>query len=82
MLTVFDLIQYADNPKLHVSIADVMSEVYIWISCSIFLVFAALRELPIAIHTDAANEQHYEVPTEFYQLVLGKHLKYRLYLWP
>jgi cyclopropane-fatty-acyl-phospholipid synthase len=35
-----------------------------------------LRASPIAIHTDAANEQHYEVPTEFYLKVLGKHLKY------
>ena len=24
-----------------------------------------LRSSPIAIHTEAANEQHYEVPTEF-----------------
>ena len=31
---------------------------------------------PVAIETAAANEQHYEVPTEFYQRVLGKHLKY------
>ena len=30
----------------------------------------------IAEKTDYANEQHYEVPTEFFQLVLGKHLKY------
>ncbi len=30
----------------------------------------------IAEKTDDANEQHYEVPTEFFQLVLGKHLKY------
>lgn len=35
-----------------------------------------LRESPIAIETAAANEQHYEVPSEFYQQVLGKHLKY------
>jgi cyclopropane-fatty-acyl-phospholipid synthase len=35
-----------------------------------------LRESPIAIETAAANEQHYEVPTEFYLQVLGKHLKY------
>lgn len=35
-----------------------------------------LRESPIAIHTAAANEQHYEVPTTFYLKVLGKHLKY------
>jgi cyclopropane-fatty-acyl-phospholipid synthase len=31
---------------------------------------------PVAIETAAANEQHYEVPTEFYKRVLGKHLKY------
>ena len=31
---------------------------------------------PIAVETKSANEQHYEVPTEFYKLVLGKHLKY------
>ena len=35
-----------------------------------------LRESPIAIETAAANAQHYEVPAEFYQHVLGKHLKY------
>jgi cyclopropane-fatty-acyl-phospholipid synthase len=40
---------------------------------------AFLRKLassPVAIETKAANAQHYEVPTEFYQRVLGKHLKY------
>ena len=30
----------------------------------------------IAIHTSDANEQHYEVPTEFFQLCLGPRLKY------
>lgn len=35
-----------------------------------------LTTSPVAIETRAANEQHYEVPTEFYQKVLGKHLKY------
>ncbi len=35
-----------------------------------------LRSSPIAIATDAANEQHYEVPTEFYLRALGKCLKY------
>ncbi|HET6438572.1 MAG TPA: cyclopropane-fatty-acyl-phospholipid synthase family protein [Anaeromyxobacter sp.] len=28
-----------------------------------------------------ANRQHYEVPTEFFQLVLGRHLKYSAGLW-
>lgn len=40
-----------------------------------------LKQMPIAIATDEANEQHYEVPTRFYQLVLGKHLKYSSGLW-
>ena len=35
-----------------------------------------LKASPIAIETAAANEQHYEVPTRFYQLCLGKRLKY------
>lgn len=35
-----------------------------------------LRASPVAIATREANEQHYEVPSEFFQRVLGKHLKY------
>ena len=34
------------------------------------------RSNPIALLTDKANEQHYEVPAEFYQAVLGERLKY------
>ena len=36
---------------------------------------------PIAIETTAANEQHYEVPAEFYQQMLGPHLKYSSCWW-
>jgi cyclopropane-fatty-acyl-phospholipid synthase len=35
-----------------------------------------LRTSPVAIETRAANEQHYEVPTEFYLQCLGRNLKY------
>ncbi len=35
-----------------------------------------LRRSPIAIETAAANEQHYEVPTRFFELCLGKRFKY------
>ena len=35
-----------------------------------------LAESPIALETDAANEQHYEVPTPFYLNSLGARLKY------
>jgi cyclopropane-fatty-acyl-phospholipid synthase len=41
-----------------------------------------LKQMPVAIATDEANQQHYEVPTRFYQLVLGKHLKYSSGYWP
>lgn len=36
----------------------------------------ALRDCPVAIDTDAANEQHYEVPAAFYLRALGPRLKY------
>ncbi len=36
---------------------------------------------PIAIATDAANAQHYEVPAAFYERVLGRHRKYSSGLW-
>jgi cyclopropane-fatty-acyl-phospholipid synthase len=37
---------------------------------------ADLRASPVAIDTDKANEQHYEVPAGFFLKVLGPHLKY------
>ncbi len=42
----------------------------------------SLRHSPVAVHTDEANEQHYEVPTRFFELMLGPHLKYSSALWP
>ena len=41
-----------------------------------------LESSPIAIDTGAANEQHYQVPTAFFQLCLGRRLKYSSGLWP
>ncbi|HVW94832.1 MAG TPA: cyclopropane-fatty-acyl-phospholipid synthase family protein [Mucilaginibacter sp.] len=37
---------------------------------------AKLKASPIAVNTADANQQHYEVPTRFYQYCLGKNLKY------
>jgi cyclopropane-fatty-acyl-phospholipid synthase len=42
---------------------------------------AGLNRSPVAIETDAANEQHYEVPTVFFQRCLGRHLKYSSGWW-
>lgn len=41
-----------------------------------------LRASPIAIETPAANEQHYEVPAEFFHRHLGPNLKYSCCLYP
>jgi cyclopropane-fatty-acyl-phospholipid synthase len=35
-----------------------------------------LRSSPVAIHTDSANAQHYELPADFFKLCLGANLKY------
>lgn len=37
---------------------------------------AQLRRSPIAIHPEAANAQHYEVPADFFALCLGPRMKY------
>ena len=43
---------------------------------------ADLKTRPIAEQTAAANTQHYEVPTAFYQFCLGRRLKYSGCLYP
>ena len=40
-----------------------------------------LRREPIAVATEAANDQHYELPPRFFERVLGKHLKYSCGYW-
>lgn len=36
---------------------------------------------PLALATKEANQQHYEVPAPFFELVLGRHLKYSCGYW-
>jgi len=43
---------------------------------------AMMNESPIALVPDLANEQHYEVPAEFFTHVMGDHLKYSCCYWP
>ena len=45
-------------------------------------VVAELRASEIAVATDAANAQHYEVPPAFFARVLGPQLKYSCCYWP
>ncbi|MBU2677413.1 MAG: cyclopropane-fatty-acyl-phospholipid synthase family protein [Gammaproteobacteria bacterium] len=43
---------------------------------------AMMRRSPIALVPDVANEQHYEVPAEFFAQVLGENRKYSCCHWP
>ena len=41
----------------------------------------AMRVEPVAVEQDAANDQHYELPPEFFDIVLGPNRKYSGCLW-
>ena len=43
---------------------------------------SAMAEFPIAEHTRAANEQHYELPPRFFELTLGPRAKYSCCYYP
>jgi cyclopropane-fatty-acyl-phospholipid synthase len=43
---------------------------------------ADMREAPIALVPEKANQQHYEVPAAFYERALGRHRKYSACYWP
>ena len=40
-----------------------------------------MQQSPVALNTDVANQQHYELPPAFFEKVLGAHLKYSSALW-
>jgi len=40
-----------------------------------------LKRSPIAVETASANAQHYEVPARFFELALGRQMKYSCALW-
>jgi len=42
----------------------------------------AMAQAPVALLPEKANEQHYEVPAEFYRLALGSRRKYSSCYWP
>ncbi|PLW30017.1 hypothetical protein PCASD_15774 [Puccinia coronata f. sp. avenae] len=42
----------------------------------------SLRSLPVAVHQESANEQHYEVPTELMASCLGEYMKYSCCYFP
>lgn len=42
----------------------------------------AMARAPIALSTDVANAQHYELPSAYFEACLGSHLKYSCGYWP
>jgi cyclopropane fatty-acyl-phospholipid synthase-like methyltransferase len=40
-----------------------------------------LKAMPVAVQQQEANEQHYELPTEYFLMALGQHLKYSCCLY-
>ncbi len=42
---------------------------------------AMMNQSPVALVPELANEQHYEVPSAFFQEVMGDHLKYSCCYW-
>ncbi|MGL4323454.1 MAG: SAM-dependent methyltransferase [Beijerinckiaceae bacterium] len=40
-----------------------------------------MQNFPVALHTEAANKQHYELPPKFFEIVLGPHRKYSCCLY-
>ncbi len=40
-----------------------------------------LKQLPVAVETEKANEQHYELPSDYFLSVLGPRLKYSCGWW-
>ncbi len=41
-----------------------------------------MNNAPVAVLPDKANDQHYDVPAEFFRHVLGSHAKYSSAVWP
>lgn len=44
-------------------------------------IISQMNDSPIVLTPDVANEQHYELPTVFFKLVLGKYMKYSCGYW-
>ncbi|ADC72331.1 Cyclopropane-fatty-acyl-phospholipid synthase [Thioalkalivibrio sp. K90mix] len=47
-----------------------------------YALIESMRAAPVALSTDIANEQHYEIPTAYFEQCLGPRLKYSSAWWP
>lgn len=76
------LIRFGIRVQLYDHLALLKSEAVEKELASKIDIVKALHTMPIAIETDLANEQHYEVPAKFYDLCLGPRKKYSSGFWP
>jgi cyclopropane-fatty-acyl-phospholipid synthase len=70
------LIRFGIRQRLHRKLRQLQAEPHSpesWIE--------RLASTPLATETAAANEQHYEVPTDYFLQALGPHLKYSSAYW-
>ena len=49
---------------------------------ALYAFIESLKSQPVAVATNTANEQHYEVPAALFQTFMGPHLKYSCGFWP
>lgn len=42
----------------------------------------SMRSAPVALAPEKTNEQHYEIPAEFFECVLGPRMKYSCCFYP
>lgn len=48
----------------------------------LYVLVDSMKSGPVAVATDTANEQHYEVPSELFETFMGPHMKYSCCFWP
>jgi len=48
----------------------------------LYAMLDSMKSSPVAVATDTANEQHYEVPSAFFQTFMGPHMKYSCCFFP
>ncbi|HET9679503.1 MAG TPA: class I SAM-dependent methyltransferase, partial [Gammaproteobacteria bacterium] len=76
------LIRFGIRRLLRKRLADEKSADFAQQNEKLYQLLDTLRAGPVALNTDSANEQHYEVPTQFFMHALGTRLKYSCCYWP
>lgn len=76
------LIRHGIRRLLRQRLTDIHADEYERIGHGQSIFIRQMRDACIAEVPHKANEQHYEVPAEFYRHILGAHFKYSSAYWP